>query len=474
MYGYSSYDNYFGLNQQYMMVPNSFGQATCRPNGIGSVPGINAPKENKHEIAKTTAFLAGTALTLGLLFKGKAKFSQLFKKILGKGAAPEAATKVADEVAGEVVEGTKKTGFFKGIINKLKRTKAEAPPKADAASVPNEFRNADGDSLVINDQNNNKAVKKYKLAKTDKVPKTYKRKVVADNTANNLPKVESANVNSVASGTGAGANNLLPEIPKNPEDIKAALNKMSPEELANAFKAMFPEFDGKALKVSADTNQKIGDILEQAGGGSMEAVAKQLTAGTHPNQKEVVNQLVEAIISDKGNKPVTEVPFTGKNIYVPKFPRVEKPSKAATSTSFSPETIMLSNSADQKIGEILQNNTVVGETIEETAAKLKAGNHPNQKEIEAQLADAIVPRATGSQNTLASTSANIAEDVKLPTITRPADYFKEVSELNDNEISLHAIDNMWGFITENGVKYPGKWIKNGNEWVWEHATANKI
>ncbi|MDD3236875.1 MAG: hypothetical protein PHV37_02100 [Candidatus Gastranaerophilales bacterium] len=122
MNGYSSYDNYFGLNQSNCIGANYGGYGTnIRPNGIGKIPGINAKKETNTNAIGVVAGLAAAVATGVLLFKGKGKIAAAFKdggilkgiKKLGLEMKDAFTSKVAPKTA-EVKDGAK------GIISKIK------------------------------------------------------------------------------------------------------------------------------------------------------------------------------------------------------------------------------------------------------------------------------------------------------------------------------------------------------------------
>lgn len=120
MYGYSSYDNYFGLNQPLPIITTP-GMVGPYPRTSDPIPGINAPKEKKHEVGKTLACLVGAAAALVLVIKGKGPISKVFEKLSGKGA-----NKTAEKAASKA----EKTGFFKSIKNIFVKGETKTADKA--------------------------------------------------------------------------------------------------------------------------------------------------------------------------------------------------------------------------------------------------------------------------------------------------------------------------------------------------------
>lgn len=120
MYGYSSYDSYFGLNNRNPYFPitpvgYNYGYNT-RPN-IGVIPGINAPKEHKSKALPIIATIVGLATSALLIFKNKKGIGKLFNKIFKP--------KNAKAVEQTAKQTTKKGRSIFRIFRKT--TKAPAP-----------------------------------------------------------------------------------------------------------------------------------------------------------------------------------------------------------------------------------------------------------------------------------------------------------------------------------------------------------
>ena len=144
MFGYSSYDSYFGINNSgpYTgMVPVMSTAPMYRPGGVGTIPGINAPKKKDHTELKAAVGIAAAVAAAVMVFKGKGKISTVFKKLFSKeGTETAAKTKVVDKI---------KTAFT-GAADKIKGIFKKAPKKVEETATT--VVNAAGDELNLSNR----------------------------------------------------------------------------------------------------------------------------------------------------------------------------------------------------------------------------------------------------------------------------------------------------------------------------------
>ncbi len=132
MYGYSNFDNYFGLNTTNCMpYGNTFGNPMVRRNGIGTIPGINAPKKKDYTEVKTIGVIAAGIAAVVMAIKGRKSISAALKTVFSGNAAKKVSKDVSESGIGSRIKKLFKkssasetaekagTGFFAKIKNIL-------------------------------------------------------------------------------------------------------------------------------------------------------------------------------------------------------------------------------------------------------------------------------------------------------------------------------------------------------------------
>lgn len=260
MYGYSSYDNYFGLNQPLPIITTP-GMVGPYPRTSDPIPGINAPKEEKHEVGKTLACLVGAAAALVLVIKGKGKISKVFEKLSGKGA-----NKTAEKAASKA----EKTGFFKSIKNIFVKNETKTADKAvkdtEKTSLWQRFKN-----IFVKDKNEVKASTNKKMSadgdsleiKTPVNETKASNEPIEDATTSNVKKKIEEPVDELS--TSAEKNkNIEPEIKQkatvqnNTEENAQTLKEVPSDKLADSSQGMMnSDVDTQPVIVNVDGKQKV-------------------------------------------------------------------------------------------------------------------------------------------------------------------------------------------------------------------------
>ena len=177
MNGYSSYDSYFGVdnarNGMYAPYIGAGGVTPYKSPFMPKLPGINAPKEEKHQTGKIVASLAGAVVGAILLVRAlkKGKVGEVAEKSGGIGSVIGGAfaklkglftkSKVGEEITEDVVKKDTPEELAAArakLVDVLK--KAATKKEGEAAAAGGDIKAARADFLSVLGQLAEKVTKK--------------------------------------------------------------------------------------------------------------------------------------------------------------------------------------------------------------------------------------------------------------------------------------------------------------------------